>query len=166
MAALGSLAGALSPWSDLYSSSTAVSTTVTTVHIVSLLLSGGLAIAADRSVLRLLARPESDRAAALPELRDVHRPVLAALSVLILSGILMAAADVETFVGSPLFWCKMGLVALLLANGAAMVLTERRLAIASGAIEDRWRWLGWHARTSLALWVCLAVVGTVLTNAA
>ncbi len=162
------LARWLSPWQTLYSDSTAVSATVTTLHIVALLLSGGLAIAADRTTLRTLRLPAGDRAHPLQELRAVHRPVLLALSVLVASGVLLAAADVNTFATSALFWIKLGLVGLLLINGAGLFRTESRLLAARAAgvepAEKLWRRLGRRARLSLVLWLVTAVAGTVLTN--
>jgi hypothetical protein len=115
------------PWNTVYADSTALSTGVTATHILALLIGGGLALAADRSTLRMLARPEAERRRHLEELRAVHRPVLIALAVLFLSGLAMAAADVETFATSWYFWIKMALVTLLLANGYYLLRTERRL---------------------------------------
>jgi hypothetical protein len=163
------LAGVMSPWQSIYSDSLALSTTVTTVHIVSLLVSGGLAIAADRATLRALHRPVAERALPLAELGSVHRPVVITLAVLMASGILLFAADVETFAVSTLFWVKMGLIAALLANGAGLYRTEKRMA--KPEVEEDpelsaklWRRLGRRARTSLGLWLLVAVLGTVLTN--
>lgn len=172
MSMIQTLAGVTAPWQTLYSDSLAVSTTVTTVHIVSLVLGGGLAIAADRSTLRTLRRPEADRALPLAELGAVHRPVVLTLAVLLFSGLLLAAADVETFAGSRLFWAKMALVAALLVNGAALYRTEKRLARVLPAVSEEdealktrlWRRLGRRARASLGLWLLVAVLGTVLTN--
>ena len=169
MGIVESLAAVFSPWQSLYSDSLALSTTVTTVHIVSLLLSGGLAIAADRATLRALRRPVEERALPLAELGSVHRPVVITLTVLMVSGLLLFAADVETFAVSWLFWVKMGLIVLLLANGAALYRTERRLG---ADLEDEdpdvparlWSRLGRSARASLGLWLLVAVLGTVLTN--
>ena len=163
------LAGAFSPWQSVFSDSLALSTTVTTVHIVSLLLSGGLAIAADRATLRALRRPVAERALPLAELGSVHRPVLITLTVLMVSGVLLFAADVETFAVSGLFWAKMGFIAVLLANGAGLYRTEKRLAMEDVEEDPElsarlWRRLGRRARTSLALWLLVAVLGTVLTN--
>jgi hypothetical protein len=163
------LAGIMSPWQSIYSDSLALSTTVTTVHIVSLLLSGGLAIAADRATLRALHKPVEERVLPLAELGSVHRPVLITLTVLMVSGVLLFAADVETFAVSGIFWVKMGLIAVLLANGAGLYRTEKRLE--SDAVEEDpelseklWSRLGRRARASLGLWLLVAVLGTVLTN--
>jgi hypothetical protein len=161
-----------SPWNSLYSGSKAVSTAVTSVHILALLFGGGLALAADRSTLRALKRPVAERADHLRELRAVHRPVLIALSVLFLSGAAMATADVDTFATSPYFWVKMGLVAALLANGLYLTNVENRLNVlaATELPPDRgpglWRHLRRASLLSLALWGLTALAGAVLAGAA
>ena len=169
MTLVHTLAHALVPWKSLYSDSKAVASVVTGVHLVGMLFGGGLAVAADRSTLRALRREPSDRARALAELHAVHRPVLLALGVLFLSGVALAAADIETFLGSPIFAIKLLLVTLLLANGLVLVRTERALRSATGGPgrETRlWRRLRTNAYLSLLLWTCTVVAGTVLVNAA
>ena len=47
----------------------------------------------------------------------------------------MLAADLETFLYSRVFWIKMGLIALLLVNGAVLTSAERR---ASRGDADAW----------------------------
>jgi len=42
----------------------------------------------------------------------------------VVTGVLLAAADVETFLPSVIFWVKLGLVALLVINGGVLTLTE------------------------------------------
>ena len=163
------LAHALAPWNSLYSDSKAVASGVTGVHLVGLLFGGGLAVAADRSTLRALKRPPSDRGAALAELHAVHRPVLIALAVLFASGVALATADIETFLSSPVFYLKLVIVALLLANGAVLERTERALRRGAGGphAETRlWRRLKATTCLSLFLWTCTVVAGTVLVNAA
>jgi hypothetical protein len=167
MSPVTTLVQALAPWKSLYGDSKTVASLVTGVHLVGLLFGGGLAVAADRSTLRALRRPPEERAETLRELHAVHRPVLAALTVLFVSGVALAAADVETFIASPVFWAKLGIVGLLLANGAVLERTER--ALRDEAHERApllWRRLGLSTRVSLALWTATVVMGTVLVNAA
>jgi len=169
MTLVHTLAHALEPWKSLYSDSKAVASVVTGVHLVGMLFGGGLAVAADRSTLRALRREPSDRVHALAELHAVHRPVLLALAVLFLSGVALATADIETFLGSPIFAIKLLLVTLLLANGVVLTRTERALRLATGGPgrETRlWRRLRTNAYLSLLLWTCTVVAGTVLVNAA
>jgi hypothetical protein len=169
MTLVHTLAQALDPWKSLYSDSKAVASVVTAVHLVGMLFGGGLAVAADRSTLRALRREPADRVRALTELGAVHRPVLVALAILFLSGVALAAADVETFAGSPIFALKLVLVTLLLLNGAVLARTERALRLATGepARERRlWGRLKATAYLSLLLWTCTVLAGTVLVNAA
>ena len=164
------LARLFGPWNSLYSNSTIVSTAVPALHIVTLVVSGGLAIAADRSTLRALREHVEERTRHLRELRAVHRPVLLWLTLLMISGSLLAAADVKTFATSIVFWTKMGIVALLLLNCALLFRAERRLArtldSGAGPSEKNWKRLGTFARVSLSLWLLITVLGVVLTNAA
>ena len=169
MPIIAALSHALAPWNSLYSDSKAVASVVTGVHLLGLLFGGGLAVAADRSTLRALGRATSERAAALGELHAVHRPVLIALAVLFASGMALAAADVETFLRSPVFYLKLVIVALLLVNGAVLERTERTLRRGAAGADGEtrlWRRLKASACLSLFLWTCTVVAGTVLVNAA
>lgn len=169
MTIVQTLSDALAPWQNLFSDSTLVSASVTTAHVVTLLFAGGLAIAADRSSLRAVKQSAEQRSFMLGELGAVHRPVLIAIVALFISGLLLAAADVETFATSWIFWLKMGLVVLLLVNGVLLLRTESKLG--AGLAEDDesdpglWRQLACRSRTSLALWALITIAGTVLTNA-
>src|SRR5689334_18722953 len=51
------IAQLLRPWKDLYDDSVVLSTSVTTAHVLSLVVGGGFAIAADRTTLRTLSCP-------------------------------------------------------------------------------------------------------------
>jgi len=81
-----------------------------------------------------------------------------------LSGALMAAADIETFLGSKLYWTKMGLVALLALNGAGVYRSGRR------ALRDPsgggWTWVRFTSTVSLVLWLLIVFVGLWLREAA
>ena len=163
------LARVFGPWNSLYSNSSFVSTALPALHIVTLVVSGGLAIASDRSTLRALREPAEQRRHQLSELRAVHRPVLIWLTLLMISGALLAAADVQTYATSLVFWVKLGIVGLLLLNGALLFRAERRLASsldAGAPAEGARRKLGVFARVSLSLWLLITVLGVVLTNAA
>ena len=169
MTIIPQLVQALEPWKSLFSVSKAVASIVTGVHLVGLLFGGGLAVAADRTTLRALRRPPAERAAALGELHAVHRPVLVALTALFVSGAALAAADLESFLASPVFYFKLGLVTLLLANGLVLERTERalrRAAPGAGAETRLWYRLRATAWLSLMLWASTVAAGTVLVNAA
>lgn len=160
------------PWQSAYSNSKVLSTSVTTIHLLALFIGGGFAVAADRLTWRL-TRPgsnptDADRVRQLVDLKQVHRPVLIALSVLLVSGLLLAAADVETFATSTVFWVKLVLVAVLIVNGGVLQLSERALwrPVASDAEATRlWRRLRRSAGVSLAMWTATVVAGAILVNA-
>jgi len=166
------LASFFDGWQTLFSDSKLVWTSVTTVHILALLFGGGLAIAADRTTLRLLREGPADRSRHLAELRATHRPVLIALTALVISGIALATADVKTFVPSPVFWLKLGFVFLLLVNGVVLERTETALrredneSIATSQQKHSrlWSRLKVSAILSIALWTATAIVGTALTS--
>jgi len=169
MTIVHTLAHAFAPWQSEYSDSKVVSTAVTGVHLLALLFAGGLAVAADRATLLALRGSPGDRRRQLAALRDVHGPVLVALALLFGSGVLLAAADVETFASSPLFWGKLALVALLLANGLVLQRTETALRHATDAElapTSLWRRLRFSTWCSLALWATTTLAGAALVGAA
>jgi hypothetical protein len=162
----------LAPWQAMYSDSTAISTTVTTIHIVALVFGAGLAIAADRATLRYTRSGDDDKRHLLREISSTHRPVLIALALMFASGAALAAADIKTFAGSPVFWVKLGLVTLLLANGAVLERTEAALkkdnaveVLSPNRSNRMWKRLRRSAVFSIALWTATIVAGTVLVNA-
>ena len=157
------LAAALAPWQSLYADSIAVSTTLLAIHLVSLLLAGGYAVGADRATLLALREPMLARMTHVDQLHALHRPVLFGLAALLISGVLMFAADLEVYATSVVFWLKMVLIALLLANGARLYKAGARL-LQHGDDEVDWRKLGSSARISLGLWVAVTIVGAVLTS--
>ncbi len=154
------------PWQALYSDSKVVAGTVTATHLLALLFGGGLAVAADRATLRAMSRHADERHQALQNIRTTHRPVLIALVVLFMSGFALAAADLKTFLGSWIFWVKLGLVGLLVLNGFFLERTETRLRLSPISGETPlWRRLRVTAVMSIALWSATLVAGTLLTNA-
>ena len=162
MVTLDQIAHWLSPWNHLFAHSKWVAGTVTGSHIISLMFGGGFAIAADRTTLRVDRADSEARDEQIREIRAVHAPVLASLVVLLVSGVLLGASDVETFLPSIWFWIKIALVALLMINGSVLTLTERRLG--RGLTDADWTRLRTCARASIALWTATAVVGIVLSN--
>jgi len=149
------------PWATLFSNSRAVSSGVMFTHLSGLLLGGGGAVAADRASLRAVRASPARQSSHLSELRLVHRAVLWGLSITFASGLLLAAADVETYATLPAFWLKMGLIALLLGNGVSMQRAERALAAGVAA----WRRLHVTALVSLILWFAVLLASTFLTSA-
>ena len=155
------------PWQSAYSDSKALDSAVTGIHLVALLFGGGLAVAADRAMLRALRAGPSARALALDALQATHRPVLVALAISFLSGIALATADVNTFAHSPVFLVKLSLVALLCGNGLVLVVTERALREQepADAAAPLWRRLRAATWLSITLWTSVVVAGTTLVNA-
>ena len=151
---VASLTHAAAPWKQLYDDSKATATAVVFVHLASLLVGGGLALATDRATLRAAGGPPTERERHIEELGLTHRPVVVSLAVAFLSGVLLFLADVETFAVSIAFWAKMALVALLLLNGYGMTRLERRLRdgreapAVVGADGPLWRRLRTSARAA------------------
>lgn len=148
-------------WSSTYSDDRLVSVSVRFLHIAGLVVGGGMSITTDRAVLRAWRGDETARSAALASLARAHRTVVPALVVVVATGVLMTAADTGTFFASPIYWTKISLVALLFANGAGLFAAER---VAAAGRE--WRRLAIGSAASLALWIVLLFVGTLLTAAA
>jgi uncharacterized membrane protein len=151
----------LASWGSLYANHAALRTIVAFLHVGPLVAGGGTAIAADRSLLRAVRHDAESRRALLGTLRSVHRVVIASLVVLVLSGLLMFATDVDTFLYSRVFWIKMALVVLLLANGGLIWRAERRAEADEAA---GWRMLRVTAVTSISLWLLTTLAGLALQN--
>jgi hypothetical protein len=157
------------PWNDLFSHSSLISGTVVGLHIMALVIGGGLALAADRMTLRVDAGDAAARRMQLREVRSVHTIVLGGVVVLFASGVALAAADVETFLPSPIFWTKLVLSVLLVVNGALLTRSEQVFDVdgRSSELDDRlWTRVRLLSMSSVFLWVATAVVGIVLSNAA
>ena len=168
---LKSIETAVQPWSDFYSNSTAVSSTLMFFHLAGLLFAGGLAVTSDRATFRAWRGTEDDRSRLLVELGNAHAWVLGGLVIIFASGLLQALADVKTFGPSPIFWTKMSLVALLLINGAVLQRTEQKLR--AGALLSQtappaqrlWMRLRFTAGVSVFLWTAIVLAGVVLVEA-
>ena len=158
MAMPDALGNALAWWSSTYADHRAVQATVLFLHIGGLVFAGGTAVAVDRVVLQAARSDDDRRASALAALGASHRTVVPALAVVIGSGALLAAADLATFLASPVFWIKMALVVLLLANGYGLRRAEHRASTPQG-----WRRLAKGSAASLTLWLLIVLLGTVLT---
>lgn len=164
MSLIHQLAAAIAPWADFYNASKVAQATVTFGHFGGMMTAGGFALASDRSTLRAATAADGDRVRHLRDLATVHPIVVGALTVTTLSGLLMFAADLENLAVSAIFWSKMGLIALLLFNGYAMLRTERRLHL--NPVDARqWKRLRVASLTSLALWFAVVLAGSILPNA-
>jgi hypothetical protein len=160
------LAGWLEPWAALYGESTALQTTVVFLHLGGLLIGGGGAVAEDLGTLRAARGDLARRAERLKLLGMAHRTVLFGLGLTGVTGILMLGGDFEVLATSAVFWIKMGLVVVLLANGAWMMRAETG-ARAPGPAGDRaWRTLTRAAGASAFLWFLILFVSVLLTQSA
>ena len=142
----------------------AAALTATYLHIAGVMIGGGFAMASDRAALRVSRGSTEDRAFILREFTFVHRPVIIALTVVVLSGASMLLADVETFLGNPVYYVKMGLFAVLLVNGLLMQRNEKRLATDPSASNIAWGGFRGTAIASIILWLSIALAGVLLTS--
>lgn len=157
-----SLVSLFEPWASFYSDSKLAETLVMFGHVGPLVVGGGVAIAADRATLRTSSDVERRRH--LLEVAGLHRLVIVSLIVVILTGVMLLAADLETFWGSWIFWVKMLLVAMLLANGARIHAVERRALSEPVISAAHWSALRGTAITSIALWLTITLAGVALVN--
>jgi len=161
------------PWRRLYAHSPLLSTLILFGHLGGLFAAGGLTVAADRATLRLDPSDELDRRRHLSDLARLQRPVWIAFLVALFSGVLLFLADVEAFAASPIFWTKMALVALLVANAIFTARLDTALRREESAQEvpprvndraRRWRRRRVGALASALLWFGLVLVGTALAS--
>ena len=164
MSVLQAIASVAKPWQELYSHSKVIAGAVTYAHIGGLLVGGGFAIASDRSALRAIKGSAAERAHMLREFAAIHRPVILALTVVVLSGVALVLSDVETFLVSPVYWTKMGLVLTLAVNGRLLMLSERRLITNPAETNRAWVSLRRGSFASITLWLGTALAGVTLAN--
>jgi hypothetical protein len=153
------------PWAELYNNHPLVQSGVVFAHLSGLMVGGGAAVAADRTALRVYRGDDLVRWRHLLQLRRVHRTVLAALFIVVVSGVLLFAADVETFLTSPVFWVKTGLVFLLALNGLLILRTGKRLERSDANWERGWKRLAVASVVSVSLWLLIILAGAVLVSA-
>lgn len=149
----------LALWAHFARHTVWLSVTLTFVHLVGILLGGGLAIATDRASLRLSPATAPDWPQELTRLASVHRWVLAGLALIFASGLLMMLTSFETFAVSAVFWIKMGLIALLLGNGFVRMRAET--ALRQGRATG-WGQFRAASVASLVLWFVILLAGTLL----
>lgn len=167
MSAPASLVALVDPWSQLYGDSALLQTLVVFGHIAALVFAGGLAVTLDRGTLRAARGSSEIRWRQLEDLRAAHRLVLTGIGLSLVTGLLLLAADLETYFGAWMFWLKLGLIALLLLNGYAMTRIESRIGLTPNAADDAgWSSLRVSAAISMVLWFAIAFMGVALVNAA
>lgn len=149
------------PWGSIYSNHAALRTIIAFAHVGGLVAAGGASFVADRQILSAFRRRTPDGSAGLRTVHNAHSVILAGLMVVIVSGVLLFAADLDAYLVSRLFWIKMALVVALMVNGAILTRAERR---ASNNLDDSWETLKWTAIASLCLWFLTTFIGTALPN--
>jgi hypothetical protein len=82
------------------------------------------------------------------------------------TGFLLTAADTETYLTSPVFWTKMLLIGLLLANGAWLGRIAKGLTRNFDRANRGWKLLLVSSGVSLTLWLAVTFAGVLLTNRA
>ena len=155
------LTGLMSSWGSFYANHAVLRTLVVFAHVGALVTGGGIAIAADRSTLTVVRQSDATRRRQLDALHETHRIVVGSLMLIAASGLLLFAADVETYLYSRVFWIKIGLASLLVVNGAVLWRAEGR-AIRGDAAA--WGTLRVTAIASIALWLLTALGGVALPN--
>src|SRR5690349_11725474 len=108
------LAHIVEPWKDAYAASRVLGVAVVFGHLGALLIGGGVAVSTDLATLRAFRSGSSERIRQLGAVRASHRIVIAALTVLFVTGVLLLASDLDTFWGSPWLGMKLAFVTLLL----------------------------------------------------
>ncbi len=158
---VGSVAGG---WSEYYSNHRAVSVLIRFLHLAALVSAAGPALAADQRILTAAKRGGRNREEILAALQPLHVRIVVCLSIVAATGILMTAADLATFLSSWLYWTKMSLVTLLVANGVLIIAAERR--VGRLGVTTGWRRLTIASGLSALLWLAILYVGVWLTVAA
>jgi hypothetical protein len=151
----------LAAWGSFYANHAALRTGIEFLHVGGLAGGGGCAIAADLATFAIVRDGSPVQAAQLDLLARAHHIVTLGLAALFVSGLLLFAADVDTFLYSRIFWLKMGLIAVLLVNGAALRRGDRRLQRGEARLPTRIRRT---AMVSLAIWFLTTLAGVALLN--
>ncbi|HEX2450575.1 MAG TPA: hypothetical protein VHJ69_05520 [Gemmatimonadales bacterium] len=159
------LARLAQPWATYYADHGWLQTTVLFAHLSAIFLGGGFAMATDRDTfIAVRAARLSGQIRHLGRLRTIHKPVALGLVLALVSGVLLFAADVEHFSGSPVFWVKMLLLVALLTNGYLLKRTEETLSTGKQDSPHLWGRLWKISAASMALWLLLILAGTLLAS--
>jgi hypothetical protein len=148
-------------WVSLYANHAALRTGIEFVHIGGLVAGGGCAIAADLATITAVREGPSAQTTQLHLLKRTHRIVVVGLVALVMSGLLLFGADVQTFLYSRIFWLKMGLMLLLVINGSLVLRSERQVKRGEA---HAWARLHNTAVASVVLWFLTTLAGAALPN--
>jgi hypothetical protein len=172
-----SLTTLVQPWADAYSKHAALSTSVIAAHVLAMFVGGGLAIGADRAILRAAPGSAEAARAVVADFATAHALVIGSLVLTVLTGVALFLADVPTFSVSPVYWIKMASFVLLLVNGLRMrkaegdVLTPLKgmplhtTEMPVAFPKTAWSAVRTSAGASLFFWVLIVVQSVVLSKA-
>jgi hypothetical protein len=156
------------PWQQLYAHSTVVATLVLFGHLAGLLVAGALTFSTETSALRLDPADEGARRRYLHAVSPSRSAIAIALGFAMINGVLLFLADLEAFAVSRIFWTKMLLVVLLLANTVVTSRLDARLLRADGAAtgDDTalWRRRRANVWATGVLWFALVLSGSALAT--
>jgi hypothetical protein len=125
------------------------------MHIGGLVAGGGGAITVDLATITAARTRSSTLMTQLDLLKRTHVVVILGLIALVVSGVLLFAADVDTFISSRIFWMKMGLMVALLANGVLLIRSERNATHAGARVDAA----PFHRDPEPALWFLITLAG-------
>jgi len=156
------------PWQKLYAHSTMVATLVLFGHVAGLFVAGALTFSTEAGALRLDPGDDAERRRYLGIVAPARRAIVPALAVAMFSGMLLFLADLEAFAVSPIFWVKMFLVVLLIANAIFASRLDARLRgdeqATTMAHDGCWRRRRVSAWVTALLWFALVLSGSALAN--
>jgi uncharacterized membrane protein len=148
-------------WGSFFANHSLVRTLVAFAHVGGLVAAGGAAVAIDRELLAVMGMGEDARQRLLATLHSTHSLVVVGLTLVTISGLLLFASDVDTFLYSRVFWIKMALLLLLTLNGVVLVAAKHR---AERGRADAWPTLRATAIASITLWLLVTLGGAALPN--
>ena len=148
-------------WASLYANHAVLRTAIGFLHVGGLVAGGGCAIAADLATMTAAREAPVAQVTELQVLKRTHRIVVVGLVALFGSGVLLLAADADTYWYSRMFWLKMALIGLLLLNGLLLLAGERQ--VRRGEV-GAWKRLHFAATASLVLWFLTTLAGAALPN--
>lgn len=164
------------PWADLYSDNSKLSTGVIAVHVLAMFIGGGMAIGADRAILRAAPGSAEAARAVVADLATTHSVVIGSLILTVISGVTLFLADVPTFSVSPAYWIKMATFVVLLVNGLRMRKAEDSVLTPLKGMplhttempvafpKQAWSAVRLSAGISLVLWVAIVLDSVILSN--
>ena len=173
---LEQLVAVTKPWAEVFADHPVLSTGVIAAHIVSMFVAGGMAIGADRAILRSKPGTADAVRAVVADLSTTHSVVIGGLACTAVTGLALLASEVGTFAVSRVFWIKMAVVTILLLNGIRMRRAEQQVMGSLEGVPIRttemavpfpkkeWGGIRSAAGTSLVAWLTIVVLGVVLTN--